>query len=107
MFEISNTLNQAIAEITAQVLFHPESIIRGIYTSGGDVTVNVVNRLGSSGFLLKDEVEPLTVYGHLVGGKCDGYSIVTKGGFVGNDNTLVHCIDYLSTKISSHESMKH
>ena len=107
MSEISNTLNQAIAEITAQVLFHPESIIRGIYTSGGDVTVNVVNRLGSSGFLLKDEVEPLTVYGHLVGGKCDGYSIVTKGGFVGNDNTLVHCIDYLSTKISSHESLKH
>ena len=70
-------------------------------------SVNVVNRLGSSGFLLKDEVEPLTVYGHLVGGKCDGYSIVTKGGFVGNDNTLVHCIDYLSTKISSHESHQH
>lgn len=105
--EASNALNQGIAEITAQFLFHPNSVIRGIYTSGGDVTVNVVNRLGSSGFLLKDEVEPLTVYGHLVGGKCDGYSIVTKGGFVGNDNTLVHCIDYLSTKISSHESHEH
>ncbi|WP_392561272.1 four-carbon acid sugar kinase family protein [Orbus sturtevantii] len=102
--EASSSLNKGIAEITGQVLLNPNSPIRALYTSGGDVTVSVVNRVGSSGFLLKDEVEPLAVYGHLVGGKCNGYAIVTKGGFVGNDNTLVHCIDYLTTKVSSYES---
>ncbi len=76
-------------------------MFRGIYTSGGDVTLAVTNRLGSKGFILKDEVEPLAVYGHLLGDRCNGLSIVTKGGFVGNDSTLVHCVDYLSTKISS------
>jgi uncharacterized protein YgbK (DUF1537 family) len=104
LIEASNALNTGIAEITGQVLLCKGSPIRALYTSGGDVTVSVVHRLGSSGFLLKDEVEPLAVYGHLVGGKCDGYSIVTKGGFVGNDNTLVHCIDYLTTKVSSYEN---
>lgn len=104
MDEASNALNKGIAEITGQVLLTQDSPIRGIYTSGGDITVSVVHRLGSNGFLLKDEVEPLAVYGHLVGGECNEYAIVTKGGFVGNDNTLVHCIDYLTTKVSSYES---
>lgn len=103
MIEVSTLINQGLAEITAQVLLLPDSAIRGLYTSGGDVTVAVVNRLGGSGFLLRDEVEPLAVYGHLVGGDCHNYAIVTKGGFVGNDHTLVRCIDYLSTKISSYE----
>lgn len=102
--DASATINKGIAEITGQVLLNKNSPLRGLYTSGGDVTVSVVNRIGSTGFLLKDEVEPLAVYGHLVGGQCNGYAIVTKGGFVGNDNTLVHCVDYLSTKVSSYES---
>lgn len=104
MVEASKALNNGIAEITSQVLLSKNSPIRALYTSGGDVTVSVVNHLGGSGFLLKDEVEPLAVYGHLVGGLCDGYAIVTKGGFVGNDNTLVRCVDYLTTKVSSYES---
>lgn len=102
--QVSCLINQGIAEVTAQVLLNKNSMFRGIYTSGGDVTLAVTNRLGSKGFILKDEVEPLAVYGHLIGERCNGLSIVTKGGFVGNDRTLVHCIDYLSTKISSCDS---
>ncbi|AKJ43235.1 four-carbon acid sugar kinase family protein [Pragia fontium] len=102
--EASQMINRGIAEVTAQVLLNRESTFRGIYTSGGDVTVAVTNRLGSKGFILKDEVEPLAVYGHLIGERCNGLSIVTKGGFVGNDSTLVHCIDYLSTKISTYDT---
>ncbi|GKX56577.1 hypothetical protein SOASR030_26890 [Leminorella grimontii] len=99
--EVSCLINKGIAEVTSQVLLNEKSMFRGIYTSGGDVTLAVTNRLGSKGFILKDEVEPLAVYGHLLGDRCNGLSIVTKGGFVGNDSTLVHCVDYLSTKISS------
>lgn len=101
--ESSRQINQGIAEMTAQALLAYDSLFKGLYSSGGDVTVAITNRLSSQGFFLKDEVEPLAVYGHLVGGICDGLSIVTKGGFVGNDNTLVHCIDYLATKVSSYE----
>lgn len=101
--QASQLINDGIAEVTAQALL-ATSLFRGIYSSGGDVTVAITNRLGSKGFFLKDEVEPLAVYGHLVGGICNGLSIVTKGGFVGNDSTLVHCIDYLSTKVSSYDT---
>lgn len=100
--EASMLINQGIAEVTAQILTAQGSPLSALYSSGGDVTVAITNRLGSRGFLLKDEVEPLTVYGHLVGGACEGLSIITKGGFVGNDHTLVHCIDYLAAKVSSH-----
>ncbi len=66
----------------------------------------ITTRSGGRGFLLKDEIEPLMVYGHLVGGVCDKLSIITKGGFVGNDNTLVHGIDYLAAKVSGYDSQR-
>lgn len=99
--EISCLMNNGIAEVVAQVLNAPNSPVSALYGSGGDVAVAITRRLNGSGVILKDEVEPLTVYGHLVGGDCEGISLITKGGFIGNDNTLIHCIDYLATKVST------
>lgn len=65
--------------------------------------VAITKRLQGNGVILKDEVEPLTVYGNLTGGSCCEIPIITKGGFVGDDNTLVHCIDYLSAKAQRRE----
>ncbi|EMM0377733.1 four-carbon acid sugar kinase family protein [Pluralibacter gergoviae] len=101
---ISLLINQGIAEVTAQVLGAENSPISALYSSGGDVVVAITRRLKGNGVILKDEVEPLTVYGHLTGGLCRGVPVITKGGFVGDDNTLVHCIDYLATKVSTQKS---
>lgn len=98
---VSILINQGLAEITAQVLSEENSPISALYSSGGDVVVAITKRLKGNGVILKDEVEPLTVYGHLTGGLCRGIPVITKGGFVGDDNTLVHCIDYLATKVST------
>lgn len=103
--EVSCMINQGIAEVVAQILQKERSTISGLYGSGGDVMVSITKRLNGSGVVLKDEVEPLAVYGKLVGGIADGLPLITKGGFVGNDNTLVHCIDYLATKISDHTAI--
>lgn len=98
--QVSCMINSGIAEVVAQVLKKEKSPISGLYGSGGDVMVSITRRLKGSGVVLKDEVEPLAVYGKLVGGLADGLPLITKGGFIGNDNTLVHCIDYLVTKVS-------
>lgn len=100
--EISCLINNGLAEVTARVLMKENSPISAIYSSGGDVVVAITRRLNGHGVILKDEVEPLAVYGTLTGGLCRGIPIITKGGFVGDDNTLVHCIDYLATKVSTH-----
>ena len=98
--DISCLINNGIAEVVAQVLTAPQSPVSALYGSGGDVIVSITKRLNGSGVVLKDEVEPLTVYGHLTGGPCNGIPIITKGGCVGNDNTLVNCFDYRATKVS-------
>lgn len=98
--DASCMINRGIAEVVAQVLIKEKSPISGLYGSGGDVMVSITKRLKGSGVVLKDEVEPLTVYGKLVGGLSDGLPLITKGGFVGNDDTLIHCVDYLVTKVS-------
>jgi D-threonate/D-erythronate kinase len=99
--ELSQRINKGIAEITEIALEISSSAIGGLYTSGGDVTVEVMNKLGVNGIELKDEVIPLAVYGKFIGGKYPGMPVVTKGGLIGDSNTLVKCIDYLSTKVST------
>ncbi|HAT1685155.1 TPA: four-carbon acid sugar kinase family protein [Klebsiella oxytoca] len=99
--DITGLINKGIAEITAQVLTKDNSPVSALYSSGGDVVVAITKRLQGNGVILKDEVEPLTVYGNLTGGLCREIPVITKGGFVGDDNTLVHCIDYLAAKVST------
>ncbi len=60
-------INSGIAEVVAQVLKKEKSPISGLYGGGGDVMVSITRRLKGSGVVLKDEVEPLAVYGKLVG----------------------------------------
>ena len=99
--EISESINTALATIAEQVLARPELRIGGLYTSGGEVTVSTIRQLGGQGFSVRDQVIPLAVYGHLLGGKAPDMSMITKGGFVGDTGSLVQCIEYLFTKIST------
>lgn len=99
--DISNRISQGLARITKDVLEAAGGRIGGLYTSGGDVTVSVCNRLNASGIVVKDEVLPLAVYGRLLEGEYDNFPIITKGGLVGEDDALIQCVEYLLTKISS------
>lgn len=86
-------LTLALAEILeGTITDHP---IGGLYLSGGDVTGAVLDQLGIRGFAIDGEVEPLSVAGRLIGGPIPGLPTVTKGGLVGDDQSLIRAIDYV------------
>lgn len=99
--EISLRINTALATIAERLLARPELRIGGLYTSGGEVTVTTIRTLGGTGFSVRNQVIPLAVYGHLLGGRHPGLPMVTKGGFVGDSEGLVQCLTFLVTKIGT------
>jgi uncharacterized protein YgbK (DUF1537 family) len=82
------------AEIAARALDRLEGV-KGLYTSGGDITVAVCRRLQAGAIQLDAEVLPLAVQGRLVGGLRPGLAIVTKGGLVGDRTAAVTCVRHL------------
>lgn len=96
--EISQIINDTFAEITYEI-FNSNNDFKGLYTSGGDITVAVCKRFGTAGLLLKDEVLPLAAYGTFIKGEFEGVHIITKGGMVGESNAINKCITYLKEKL--------
>lgn len=77
-------------------LFLASRPVAGLVLTGGDVAAGVLARLGASGVRPAAEVEPLAVRGVVVGGAWSGLPIVTKGGLVGGEETLLNCVEQLS-----------
>lgn len=99
--EISRRINMALAHVAQEALKNESLRIGGLYTSGGEVTVSVMRTLKAGGFSVRIMVLPLAVYGHIIGGEHPDLPMITKGGFVGDKDSLVECMEYLFTKISS------
>lgn len=96
--EISERLNRLMADLASKVILrHPE--IRGVAACGGDTAVALCRSLGAKGEYPLEEVIPLTVYGKLAGGEKDGLPMITKGGMIGGEDTLIRCRDYLYHQI--------
>lgn len=98
MDEVTKFINDSFAEITFQILKQEETF-KGIYTSGGDITVAVCHRFQTAGLSLLDEVLPLAAYGQLIKGEFDGLHIITKGGSQGGSDAIVKCITYLKERL--------
>ena len=96
--EVTGKINQAFAEITYRI-FQAEPTFKGLYTSGGDVTVSVCQRFETAGLSLMDEVLPLAAYGQFLKGKFEGVHIITKGGSQGGRDAINRCITYLKEKL--------
>jgi uncharacterized protein YgbK (DUF1537 family) len=69
--------------------------VGGVYATGGDVSVAVVEALGAEGFAVETELQPLAVAGRLVGGPYDGLPFAAKGGLIGDPQAAVDCIEHL------------
>jgi len=96
--EISATINDSIAQITAGILAdNPD--IAALYTCGGDISVAVCRHLGVYALELHSEVVPLASFGELKGGQFEGLKFITKGGMVGDEDALITCIEYLCKKV--------
>lgn len=91
---LSERINTAFAEIALNVL-SGEPAIKGIYSTGGDITAAIHRRAGTQALRLMDEVLPLAGFGQAVGGQIDGLYCISKGGMVGDENAMITCVDYL------------
>lgn len=98
MDDVTGIINDSFAEITYQ-LFKAEPAFKGLYTSGGDVTVAVCRKFKTAGLTLLDEVLPLAAYGQFLKGEFEGVHIITKGGSQGNSSAINQCITYLKEKL--------
>lgn len=96
----SDAIPTALGAVTAAVL--AEAAVGGLYTTGGDVTAEVLDGLGGVGIEVLDEVVPLATAGTLVGGPHAGLPIVTKGGLVGGTGTAGVCLDALADLAATH-----
>ncbi|MBO6158269.1 MAG: four-carbon acid sugar kinase family protein [Firmicutes bacterium] len=101
--ELSALLNRQMADLSAS-LITTHSEIKGLFACGGDTAVALCQRLGAHGEYPLEEVNPLAVYGRLSGGSADGMPIITKGGMIGDINTLVQCKEFLYREILKEET---
>ncbi len=96
--EISEKINTAFAEITYRICIKDKTF-KGLYSSGGDITVAVCKKFDTAGLELLDEVLPLAAYGKILKGEFNGLNIITKGGMVGQSNAINKCVTYLKEKL--------
>lgn len=96
--EATDRINSAFAEITHRI-FIAEPTFKGLYTSGGDITVAVCRKFKTAGLSLLDEVLPLAAYGQFLKSDFDGVNIITKGGSQGGKDAINRCITYLKEKL--------
>ncbi|MCL1950659.1 MAG: hypothetical protein FWF59_13115 [Turicibacter sp.] len=92
-------INDAIAEITGRILA-AKLEFKGLYTSGGDISVHVCKRIRAAGLELVEEIVPLASYGVLKGGPMEGIRLITKGGMVGDENAIITCVNHLKGVIN-------
>ncbi|MGY0374656.1 four-carbon acid sugar kinase family protein [Clostridium sp. JNZ J1-5] len=97
---LSLRINESIAEISNRIIRNIPDI-GGIFSSGGDISVEVCKKFNSAGLELIGEVIPLAAYGSLIGGEFPELKIVSKGGIVGNEEGMKICVQYLLDRINS------
>ena len=98
MDDVTGRINSGFAEITYRI-FKAEPEFKGLYTSGGDITVAVCAKFDTAGLSLVDEVLPLAAYGQFLKGEFEGVHIITKGGSQGQNDAINRCITYLKEKL--------
>ena len=74
--DMTGTINDSFAEIAHRV-FTMHQGFKGIYSSGGDITVSVCRRFQTAGLCLLDEVLPLAAYGQFLKGDFEGVHILS------------------------------
>ena len=96
---LSQIMNTAVAEISYRIMKEIKSI-KGIFSSGGDISVSISRKFNSAGLELLDEVMPLAAYGKFIEGEFPDMKIVSKGGMVGKEDGMELCVDYLLKNIN-------
>lgn len=86
-------LPKALARATRRTL--EQRSVDGLFATGGDVAAAIFAELAAYGLDVEQEIVPLAVAGTFVGGPWAGLPVVTKGGLVGDADTIVACVEHL------------
>lgn len=95
---LAKRITTGLAKVTHNVIEQADVTINGTFSSGGDVTAALFAESKAEAIQLDDEVLPLAAYGKFIGGTFDGIPVVTKGGMVGNKQSIFACVNYLRAK---------
>lgn len=95
---LAKRITTGLAKVTHNVIENSAMKINGTFSSGGDVTAALFAVSEAEAIQLDDEVIPLAAYGKFIGGTFDGIPVVTKGGMVGEKQSIYKCVTYLQTK---------
>ena len=109
LYQEAKKRNATVDDVSSRITFSLGKIARytldtmplwpkGIYLTGGDMTVAFCKALGAHAIELEDEIIPHVSYGSLKGGKYSGLKITTKGGLIGKSDTAWECIKYMLGK---------
>lgn len=92
--DASARISEGLARVGKEVL-DSEKEFSGIFVSGGDITVSLCEVSESVGVQIESEIVPLAAYGRIIGGGLDGVRIISKGGMVGDRDTMLYCVQKL------------
>lgn len=88
-----------LAKIALELALWEEMDMELVYLSGGDIAKAFASRAGMDGIEPLGELSPLAVYGTAAGGVMSGRKILTKGGMIGEQDTLykmLSCINMIN-----------
>lgn len=91
---LSQRLSTNLARISKFILRNNKEY-SGIFVSGGDITVALTGQLRAAGIEILSEIVPRAAYGTFLGGEMEGLRIISKGGTVGDKNTMKYCVNTL------------
>jgi len=97
--DVSRILSDTLAQAAGEIL-EKSCKLEGVYCSGGDITIALLERLDADGIEVRDEVLPLAVYGRILGGRLPKLRIVTKGGMIGGDDAIGLCLEKIAKDIA-------
>ena len=96
--EISKIIANTLTETAVKILKETQKF-EGIYSSGGDITIALLEKLKAIGVEIREEVIPLAAYGRIIGGDFPNLKLVSKGGMVGDEKTIKLCLHKIKNDI--------
>ena len=96
--EISKIIANTLTETVVKILKETEKF-EGVYSSGGDITIALLEKLKAIGVEIREEVIPLAAYGRIIGGDFSNLKLVSKGGMVGDETVIKLCLHKMKNDI--------
>jgi uncharacterized protein YgbK (DUF1537 family) len=79
----------------------------GVVVTGGHTAASLVSEFGARGLTVGREILPLCAECTVVGGSHSGLAIITKGGAVGSDNTLITLVRAIEERTNECTGNRH